>query len=62
MKRIIKWLSWALVITLALCILLVFNPNLVKTPLENYLGNLTGYSIHLDGDLGLLFFLLFFFA
>jgi len=51
MKRFLKWL---LVITGVLTIAvatLLFNPGLIKGPLENYLSKLTGYSIKLDGEL-----------
>ncbi len=51
MKKLFKWLfllSAALTIGIAT---LLYNPGLVKGPLENYLSKLTGYSISLDGEL-----------
>ena len=51
MKRFLKWLlllSVALTVSVAV---LLFNPGLLKQPLERYLGKVTGYSILLDGDI-----------
>ena len=51
MKRTLKWLLLlTLVITVGIAIILS-NPGMLKGPLENYLSNLTGYSISLAGDL-----------
>lgn len=53
MKKLLKWL---LFLTLALAIgatVLLFNPGLVKVPLERYLSDLTGYPTRLEGDLEL---------
>jgi len=51
MKKLFKWLL-LLVITLVLCTTVVlYNPQLVKGPLEGYLSNLAGYSVALDGEL-----------
>ena len=51
MKKFFKWL---LILTAALMVgvvVLIYNPSLIKGPLERYLGDLTGYSISLQGDL-----------
>jgi len=53
MKKLFKWLAFptlALVIAVAV---LLFNPSLIKSPLENYLSNLTGYPISLEGELAI---------
>lgn len=53
MKKLLKWL---LFLTLALAIgatVLLFNPGLVKAPLERYLSDLTGYPTRLEGGLEL---------
>ena len=51
MKKLIKWL---LFLTLALIfglVIVIYNPALIKGPLERYLSNVAGYSISLKGDL-----------
>lgn len=51
MKKLFKWL---LIITLALVVCLaivVFNPGLIKAPLENYLSDTAGYPVRLEGEL-----------
>ena len=51
MKRFFKWLLWAIATVIALTAILLFNPNLVKSPIESYLSDLTGHSVDLSGDL-----------
>jgi uncharacterized protein involved in outer membrane biogenesis len=51
MKKLLKWL---LIITLALLVslaIVVFNPGLIRAPLENYLSETAGYPIRLEGEL-----------
>jgi uncharacterized protein involved in outer membrane biogenesis len=51
MKRFFKWLL-LLVIGLATGIVVVlYNPHLVKGPLERFLSDLAGYSVTVDGEL-----------
>ena len=51
MKKLFKWLLF-IVLALAIAIaVLLFNPALIKSPLENYLSNLTGHPLTLDGVL-----------
>ncbi|NOR20423.1 MAG: AsmA family protein, partial [Xanthomonadales bacterium] len=53
MKKFFKWL---ILLTLALAVgvvAVVYNPRLIKGPLENYLSGLTGYLISLEGNLQL---------
>jgi uncharacterized protein involved in outer membrane biogenesis len=53
MKRWFKSLSWFLIILLVVFGVLVTNPNMLKPFLENYLSGITGFQVHLDGDLEL---------
>jgi uncharacterized protein involved in outer membrane biogenesis len=51
MKKLLKWL---LLLTLALAIgvvAVIYNPKLIKGPLENYLTGVAGYPINLEGSL-----------
>jgi len=51
MKKLFKWL---LLLTAVLAVgvtVLLYNPGLVKGPLEQYLSGLAGYPISLEGDL-----------
>ncbi|MBT8072596.1 MAG: AsmA family protein, partial [Xanthomonadales bacterium] len=51
MKKLFKWL---LIITLALLVslaIVVFNPGLIRAPLENYLSETAGYPVRLEGEL-----------
>ena len=51
MKKIFKWLLlFIVVLTVGLTVLL-YNPHMIKGPLERYLSDLAGYSITLDGEL-----------
>ena len=51
MKKIFKWLLLFIVaLTVGLTVLL-YNPHIVKGPLERYLSELAGYTITLDGEL-----------
>jgi uncharacterized protein involved in outer membrane biogenesis len=51
MKKAFKWLLLCIVILTASIMLLLFNPRLVKGPLENQLSDLTGYPVSLAGEL-----------
>jgi len=51
MKKTLKWLLLIVVILTASIMLLLFNPKLVKGPLENQLSDLTGYPVSLAGEL-----------
>ncbi len=51
MKKLFKWL---LLLTVALAVsvtVLLYNPGLVKGPLERYLSELAGYRVSLEGEL-----------
>jgi len=51
MKTLFKWLL-LLIIALAVGLtVLLYNPHMIKGPLERYLSELAGYSITLDGEL-----------
>jgi len=53
MKKLFKWLLF-LVAALAIGVtVLLYNPSLVKGPLERYLSNVTGYRISLEGELAI---------
>lgn len=51
MTKILKWLLLLFVVLGVGIVIILFNPTLIKGPLENYLSGLTGYSIDLDGEL-----------
>jgi uncharacterized protein involved in outer membrane biogenesis len=51
MKRVTKWLLLLIAVLAVIATVLLFNPGLFKGPIERYLGNLTGHSIILGGDL-----------
>lgn len=53
MKRIFKWLLLLVVILAAGITVVVYNPNLSRGMLEHRLSTLTGYGVHLQGDLGI---------
>ena len=53
MKRFLKWLLLLTVALAASVVVLVYNPGLVKGPLERYLSELAGFSISLEGELDL---------
>ena len=53
MRKVLKWLLLLFVVLGVGITIILFNPTLIKGPLENYLGKVTGYSISLDGDLEL---------
>ena len=51
MKKLFKWL---LLLTAVLAVgiaVLLYNPSLVKGPLERYLSDLAGYPISIEGEL-----------
>ena len=51
MKKLFKWLSLLTALLAVAVVVLVYNPGLIKGPLERYLSDLAGYSISLEGDL-----------
>jgi len=53
MKKVFKWLLVTLVIPVAAVAALLYNPNLVKGPLQRHVSQLTGYPVTLAGDIGL---------
>jgi len=51
MKKLFKWLL-LLVIALAISVIIVlYNPHIIKGPLERYLSDVAGYSVSLNGEL-----------
>ncbi|MDH3901658.1 MAG: AsmA family protein [Xanthomonadales bacterium] len=51
MKKIFKWLL-VLIVALAVGLtILLYNPHMIKGPVERYLSDFAGYSITLDGEL-----------
>ena len=51
MKRLFKWLL-LLIIALAVgVVFILYNPHVIKGPLERYLSDAAGYTIRLDGDM-----------
>ena len=51
MKKLFKWLL-LLVAALAIGVtVILYNPHIIKGPLERYLSDIAGYSITLDGEL-----------
>ncbi|RLA50210.1 MAG: hypothetical protein DRQ98_13160, partial [Gammaproteobacteria bacterium] len=51
MKKIFKWLLFLTGVFAVGIAVLLYNPGLVKGPLERYLSDLTGYQISLEGGL-----------
>ncbi|HEY5775228.1 MAG TPA: AsmA-like C-terminal region-containing protein [Xanthomonadales bacterium] len=53
MRKLFKWLSLS-IIALAVCVAAVlYNPGLIRGPLERYLSKLAGYSITIEGNVGI---------
>ena len=51
MKKFFKWLL-ILLVALTLCVVIVlYNPRLIKGPVERYLSDVAGYQISLNGEL-----------
>ena len=53
MKRFFKWLLLLIALLSVGITIILYNPGLVKGPIERYLSNVAGYPISLDGDLEL---------
>ena len=53
MKRLLKWLMFLTIIVVASLTLILFNPRLIKSPIEHYLSQLSGYNVRLNGDFSL---------
>jgi len=51
MKRFFKWLALLVIGLAAGIVVVLYNPHLLKGPLERFLSDLTGYSITVDGEL-----------
>jgi len=51
MKKIFKWLLFLTGVLAVGIAVLLYNPGLVKGPLERYLSELAGYQISLEGEL-----------
>ena len=51
MKKVFKWLLALVAILATVIVVLLYNPNLVKGPLERQVSKLTGYPVSLVGDL-----------
>lgn len=51
MKKFFKWLL-ILLVALTLCVVIVlYNPHLIKGPVERYLSDVAGYTVSLNGEL-----------
>jgi uncharacterized protein involved in outer membrane biogenesis len=53
MKRILKWLAWSVAAMALFLLVLLFNPGLVRGPIQGLLAQATGYSVMLDGELAI---------
>ena len=51
MKRFFKWLLLLVAVIAVGMTIFLYNPGLVKGPLERYLSNLAGFSITVEGEL-----------
>ena len=51
MKKLFKWLLILTAVLAVGVVVILFNPVLIKGPLERYLSDLSGYQISLDGAL-----------
>lgn len=51
MKKLFKWLLFLLFLLAAGLAVLLYNPHLIKGPLERYLSDVAGYSVSLNGEL-----------
>ena len=51
MKKFIKWLLFLTIALFCVLAIVIYNPGLIKGPLERYLSDAAGYSISLKGDL-----------
>ena len=53
MKKLFKWLLGLLGALAIIIAVLIYNPGLIRGQVEDYLGEITGYSIHLAGELSI---------
>ena len=53
MKRLIKWLLLITVVVVIGPAIILFNPLLIKTPLEQLLGKISGHDLSLNEELHL---------
>lgn len=51
MKRLLKWVMTSMVLLVLTAVFVIYNPAVIKGPLENYLASVSGYDIRLAGDL-----------
>ena len=51
MKKLFKWLLFLIFILAAGLVVVLYNPHIIKGPLERYLSGLAGYSVSLNGEL-----------
>src|SRR5210317_2639760 len=53
MKRFFKWLLVLVTILVISLVVLVYNPGVLRGPVERYLSDIAGYQITLEGELNL---------
>jgi len=53
MKKFFKWLLLLTFTLVCGAVIIIYNPQLIKGPLENYLSDVSGYPINLEGGLEL---------
>lgn len=51
MKKVFKWLLAVVVILAAVTVVVLYNPNLIREPLERRISEASGYHVSLAGDL-----------
>jgi len=51
MRKLLKWLLLSMAVLAIGAVVILYNPGIVKGPLERYLSDLAGYTITLDGRL-----------
>jgi len=53
MRKLFKWLLLSVVVLAIGTVIILYNPGIVRGPLERYLSGLAGYSITLEGKLNI---------
>jgi len=53
MRKFFKWFLLSIIALAVGIAVILYNPGLIKGPLERYLSKLAGYSITLEGDVGI---------
>ncbi|MDX2428821.1 MAG: AsmA family protein, partial [Xanthomonadales bacterium] len=51
MKKLFKWLLVLVIALAAGVVVILYNPHIIKGPLERYLSDVAGYSVSLNGEL-----------